>query len=184
MSVLLTVSQNRFLLNSLHGDGFLNMRLTDQEAQEAVGIDPVDRVFTPCIQSAPCVLELRSRRPVPLCWASRHLPAGRVEAVGSLDAGAGGTAAVRRSAGEPDRGDRLPAGYGAAVALHRPAVSEDGEAPGTFGFLLGDTANAIHFWPGRGLNSGLASVDLAGAVPGGGLAGTRCGMLTSCATKR
>ena len=58
MSVLLTVSQNRFLLNSLHGDGFLNMRLTDQEAQEAVGIDPVDRVFTPCIQSAPCVLEL------------------------------------------------------------------------------------------------------------------------------
>ena len=36
MSVLLTVSQNRFLLNSLHGDGFLNMRLTDQEAQEAV----------------------------------------------------------------------------------------------------------------------------------------------------
>ena len=29
--------------------------------------------------------------------------------------------------------------------------------PGTFGFLLGDTANAIHFWPGRGLNSGLAS---------------------------
>jgi len=31
-------------------------------------------------------------------------------------------------------------------------------APGTFGFLLGDAANAIHFWPGRGLNSGLASV--------------------------
>jgi hypothetical protein len=30
-------------------------------------------------------------------------------------------------------------------------------APGTFGFLLGDSANAIHFWPGRGLNSGLAS---------------------------
>jgi hypothetical protein len=29
--------------------------------------------------------------------------------------------------------------------------------PGTFGFLLGDSANAIHFWPGRGLNSGLAS---------------------------
>src|SRR5215475_14654281 len=29
--------------------------------------------------------------------------------------------------------------------------------PGTFGFLLGDAGNAIHFWPGRGLNSGLAS---------------------------
>jgi hypothetical protein len=32
-----------------------------------------------------------------------------------------------------------------------------GGRPGTFGFLLGDAANAIHFWPGRGLNSGLAS---------------------------
>jgi hypothetical protein len=31
-------------------------------------------------------------------------------------------------------------------------------APGTFGFLLGDAANAIHFWPGRGRNSGLSSV--------------------------
>ncbi|MFD3375012.1 MULTISPECIES: hypothetical protein [unclassified Streptomyces] len=30
-------------------------------------------------------------------------------------------------------------------------------SPGTYGFLLGDAANAIHFWPGRGLNSGLAS---------------------------
>lgn len=31
------------------------------------------------------------------------------------------------------------------------------DRPGTYGFLLGDAANAIHFWPGRGLNSGLAS---------------------------
>lgn len=37
--------------------------------------------------------------------------------------------------------------------LHRPTAT----SPGTFGFLLGDAANAIHFWPGRGLNSGLAS---------------------------
>lgn len=59
MAVLITVAQNRFLLNSLHGEGFLNMRLTDQETQEAVGIDPVQRVFTPCIQSEPCVLELK-----------------------------------------------------------------------------------------------------------------------------
>lgn len=27
----------------------------------------------------------------------------------------------------------------------------------TYGFLLGDTANAIHFWPGRGLNQGILS---------------------------
>jgi hypothetical protein len=36
--------------------------------------------------------------------------------------------------------------------------SKTATTPGTYGFLLGDAANAIHFWPGRGLNSGLASV--------------------------
>ncbi len=51
MAVLLTVVQNRFLLNSLHGEGFLNMRLTTQEAKEAVGIDPVRQVFTGCVQA-------------------------------------------------------------------------------------------------------------------------------------
>jgi 2-polyprenyl-6-methoxyphenol hydroxylase-like FAD-dependent oxidoreductase len=35
--------------------------------------------------------------------------------------------------------------------------SATSSTPGTYGFLLGDAANAIHFWPGRGLNSGLAS---------------------------
>ena len=57
MAVLLTVAQNRFLLNSLHGEGFLNMRLTDQEAEEAVGIDPVRKAFTECAQAQPCLLE-------------------------------------------------------------------------------------------------------------------------------
>ena len=53
MSVLLTVSQNRFLLNALRGEGFLNMRLTDAEAKEVVGIDPVRQVFSECILAAP-----------------------------------------------------------------------------------------------------------------------------------
>lgn len=46
--------------------------------------------------------------------------------------------------------------------VHRPRFTAQlfprtATTPGTFGFLLGDAANAIHFWPGRGLNSGLAS---------------------------
>jgi hypothetical protein len=46
--------------------------------------------------------------------------------------------------------------FSAALSARTPAT------PGTFGFLLGDAANAIHFWPGRGLNSGLAgAVSLA-----------------------
>ncbi|WP_247701342.1 hypothetical protein [Streptomyces sp. RM72] len=45
MSVLLTVAQNRFLLNSLRGEGFLSMRLTREEARNVIGIDPVRQVF-------------------------------------------------------------------------------------------------------------------------------------------
>ena len=44
MVVLLTIAQNRFLLNSLAGDGYLNMRLTDEEADEAFGIDQTTRI--------------------------------------------------------------------------------------------------------------------------------------------
>ena len=44
--------------------------------------------------------------------------------------------------------------------VHRPRFTAllyppTQKTSGTFGFLLGDAANAIHFWPGRGLNSGL-----------------------------
>ena len=46
--------------------------------------------------------------------------------------------------------------------VHRPRFTTllyppTQKTSGTFGFLLGDAANAIHFWPGRGLNSGIAS---------------------------
>ncbi len=57
MAVLLTVAQNRFLLNSLRGEGFLNMRLTDAELSEVIGIDPVRRVFEECIASRPCLMD-------------------------------------------------------------------------------------------------------------------------------
>ena len=43
----------------------------------------------------------------------------------------------------------------------------------TFGFLLGDAANEIHFWPGRGLNSGTRLGHLAGAVHDVAVEGTR-----------
>jgi len=158
MSVLLTVGQNRFLLNSLHGDGFLNMRLTDQEAQEAVGIDPVKRVFTPCIQSEPCVLELGADHG--FHCAAHHavfLPAvlngstlwKRVQEGLQLF----GVPPENLTAVTGFRLDMVQRSRFSAQLYPRTAT-----APGTYGFLLGDAANAIHFWPGRGLNSGLASV--------------------------
>ncbi len=157
MSVLLTVSQNRFLLNSLHGDGFLNMRLTDQEAQEAVGIDPVDRVFTPCIQSAPCVLEVGADGQ--FHCAAHHaifLPAVLKQSALWTRVQTG-----LQLFGVPAENLTAVTGFRLDM-VQRPRFTvqlypKTARTPGTFGFLLGDTANAIHFWPGRGLNSGLAS---------------------------
>ncbi|WP_448640668.1 FHA domain-containing protein [Geodermatophilus sp. URMC 63] len=156
-SVLLTVSQNRFLLNSLHGEGFLNMRLTDQEAQEAVGINPVRQVFTACIQSAPCVLE---RQPDGEYMCETH----RTFFLPALLKGSALWTRVQeglRLFGVPE--DRLTAVTGFRLDMvQRPRFTAQlypptRTTPGTFACLLGDAGNAIHFWPGRGLNSGLAS---------------------------
>ena len=56
ISVILTIAQNRFLLNSLNEEGFLNMRLTDKEAEEVKGVDEHGNLVE-CIQSQPCLME-------------------------------------------------------------------------------------------------------------------------------
>ena len=157
MAVLLTVAQNRFLLNSLRGEGFLNMRLTDQEAREAVGIDPVRQLFTECIQAQPCLLE---RRPGDEFYCAMHhalfLPA--------LLRGSAFWSRVEEGLqlfGVPPENLTAVTGFRLGM-LQRPRFTTQlfprtAMTQGTFGFLLGDAANAIHFWPGRGLNSGLAS---------------------------
>jgi pSer/pThr/pTyr-binding forkhead associated (FHA) protein len=157
MAVLLTVGQNRFLLNSLRGEGFLNMRLTETETKEAVGIDPVRQLFTPCIQSSPCLME-RNPGGEFACGAhhSLFLPAllrgsafwTRVEEGLALF----GVPPENLTAVTGFRLDMVQRPRFCVQLLPRTAGT-----PGTFGFLLGDAANAIHFWPGRGLNSGLAS---------------------------
>ena len=167
MAVLLTVAQNRFLLNSLRGEGFLNMRLTDDEAAEAIGIDPVRQVFTECIQAHPCLME-RGGDGAFAC--STHdtyfLPAllrtsplwGRVEEGLRMF----GIAEENLTAVTCFRLDMVARPRFTAQLFPATATT-----PGTFGFLLGDAANAIHFWPGRGLNSGLASaLSLARSLAG------------------
>ena len=167
MAVLLTVTQNRFLLNSLRGEGFLNMRLTDSEAKEAVGIDPVRQVFTDCIQSGPCLLELRSGGEF-FCAGHRAL---------FLPALLKGSAFWTRVEEGLQMFGVQPKNLTAVTGfrldmVQRPRFSAQlfprtTTTPGTFGFLLGDAANAIHFWPGRGLNSGLASaISLARCLAG------------------
>lgn len=157
MTVLLTVAQNRFLLNALRGEGFLNMRLTDAEAKEVIGIDPVRHVFEQCVASSPCLM---SRTEHGEFHCSTHgtlfLPAlvkgsplwGRVKEGLKLF----GVAEEDLSAVTAFQLDMVQRPRFTAQLYPRTSAT-----PGTYGFLLGDAANAIHFWPGRGLNSGLAS---------------------------
>ena len=167
MSVLLTVAQNRFLLNSLAGEGFLNMRLTDDEVHEAVGIDPVRRTFEDCVQGRPCLME-RLESGEYRCGTHRtyFLPA--------LLRGSPLWQRVLeglRMYGVPERHLSAVTSFRLDM-VQRPRFTAQlypatPTTPGTFGCLLGDSANAIHFWPGRGLNSGLASaVSLARCLAG------------------
>jgi 2-polyprenyl-6-methoxyphenol hydroxylase-like FAD-dependent oxidoreductase len=119
-TVMLTLMNNRFLLNTVRGKGFLNMRLT---ADEARGLHPhgslIDGGRARDLALWPRLLE------------GLHLFGIAEDKLRSVRVFR--TSMVQRA--------RFSA------PLHQ----------GTYGFLLGDAANAIHFWPGRGLNSGIVS---------------------------
>jgi len=160
MTVLLTVAQNRFLLNSLRGNGFLNMRLTDEEVKEVVGIDTKNPQLElkVCIQSQPCLMECGNTPEHFGC--SRH---------GTLFLPA--LLKISPLWERIQEGLKLfkvkPENLSAVTAfrldmVHRPRFTTQlypttENKPETFGCLLGDSANAIHFWSGRGLNNGIAT---------------------------
>lgn len=157
MSVLLTVAQNRFLLNSLRGEGFLNMRLTREEAGSVVGIDPVRQVFEECVAARPCLMSRQEDNEfvcpthgtlfLPALLRSSPLWKRIQEGLKMFGVAADDLSAITSFRLDMVQRPRFTA------QLSRPTST----TPGTYGFLLGDAANAIHFWPGRGLNSGLAS---------------------------
>ncbi|MFD6921051.1 FHA domain-containing protein [Streptomyces sp. NPDC059944] len=157
MSVLLTVAQNRFLLNSLRGEGFLNMRLTREEARNVIGIDPVRQVFEECIAARPCVMSRHEDNEfvcpthgtlfLPALLRGSPLWKRILEGLRLFDVPEEDLSAITSFRLDMVQRPRFTA------QLTRPTA----EGPGTYGLLLGDAANAIHFWPGRGLNSGLAS---------------------------
>lgn len=119
-TVPLTVCQNRFLFNSL-GGGFINMRLTAEEASEVVALGECGSV--------------RSVDRLSFLWP-RVVDGLRFFGVGAADV-------VGITSFTLDM--RQMSRFTAQIA------------PRTFGFLLGDAANALHFWPGRGLNTGVKS---------------------------
>ncbi|HEX6347749.1 hypothetical protein [Umezawaea sp.] len=154
-TVPLTVSQNRFLFNSL-GGGFINMRLTAEEASEIVAIgenSPVD-----CISRYRCMMLPRGDRFV--CDRHRAIFKPSIDRLSFL-------------------WPRILDGarfFGAApqdilgITMFRLSMTQNSRFTAqlnskTFGFLIGDAANSLHFWPGRGLNTGVKSaLSLAGTL--------------------
>jgi len=130
-----------------------------------VGIDPVKQLFTECIQAQPCLMELRSS-------GEFHCAMHHALFLPALLKGSAFWTRVEeglRLFGIPPENLTAVTGFRLDM-VQRPRFTaqlfpKTPTAPGTFGFLLGDAANAIHFWPGRGLNSGLASaISLARAL--------------------
>jgi 2-polyprenyl-6-methoxyphenol hydroxylase-like FAD-dependent oxidoreductase len=146
-TVPLTVGQNRFLFNSL-GGGFINMRLTAEEASEIVALGENGPVS--CIGRFGCTMRPSGTRFV--CDRHRAVFKPSVDKLSYL---------------WPRILDGLRFfGVGAAdvvginsftLGMQQMSKFTAQLAPSTFGFLLGDAANSLHFWPGRGLNTGLKS---------------------------
>jgi 2-polyprenyl-6-methoxyphenol hydroxylase-like FAD-dependent oxidoreductase len=123
-AVLLTAAQNRYLLNTHRRAGFLNMRLTRDEAAELSGLGrTADDALPPDA--------VRSSKLWPAISEGLKLFGIDEECLLSVRA-------FRCS------------------LVHRPRFVAE-VVRGTWGCLLGDAANALHFWPGRGLNTGLKS---------------------------
>jgi 2-polyprenyl-6-methoxyphenol hydroxylase-like FAD-dependent oxidoreductase len=147
-TVPLTVSQNRFLFNPRHGRGFINMRLTLQEAAEVVGI--TQNGPTECIQRHPCVMQ-RSKSGF-VCQTHQALFKPSADPLSFLwpriqDG-------LRLFGVAPQNLLSITA-FRLGMEQHSRFTSQ--LSPRTFGALLGDAACSIHFWPGRGLNTGLKS---------------------------
>lgn len=148
--VLLTASQNRYLLNTRWGRGFLNMRLTKDEASELVGLGDMGPMQ--CMRGHSCVM-MRAGR-VYRCSMHEAIFKPCIDPMSYLW--------PRMKEGLRLFGveeERLLAIVAFRFSLvNRPRFTAE-LARDTWGCLLGDAANAIHLWPGRGLNTGLKSAD-------------------------
>lgn len=159
-AVLLTLAQSRFLLNpGVDGEGFLNMRLTDDEAQEVRGVNPFNHEQNhPCSQSYPCLPERRSSP----SWGTHlnrsvfnpsrfsvnsPLWSRIIDGLNLFDIDLDDLRSVTAFKLSMVERSRFT-----SILFHKTLTS-----PATIATLLGDAAIPVHFWPGRGLNTGIAS---------------------------
>lgn len=147
-TVPLTVCQNRFLFNSL-GGGFINMRLTAEEASEVLAYGENGPV--PCIGKFGCTMRPDGDKFV--CDRHRSVFKPSVDKLSFLW--------PRIADGVKFFGATMADIVG--ITSFKLGMKQNPKftaqlAPSTYAFLLGDAANSLHFWPGRGLNTGVKSV--------------------------
>lgn len=155
-SVVMTVAQNRFLLNARGRDGMLYMRLTLAEAAEVRGRMPDGQKVQRCEQSDPCRVTWRSDNGQFVCDRTKTV------FVPSVDPG---SALWPRILEGLALFEIQPASIEAITAFElsmtrrgafTAELTPSGSDRPVFGALLGDAAGVTHFWPGRGLNRGLS----------------------------
>lgn len=158
-AVLLTVSQNRFLLNSMRGRGYLNMRLTEDEAAELGALNAMGARHDTCFQNgAQCTMERVGAQPRFRC--TQHASELRMATDATSVLWPRLLQGLQWFGVPPDQLHAVTAFRLSMVQRSRFTAElfpHSVTSRGTYAFLLGDAANAVHFWPGRGLNSGLAS---------------------------
>ncbi|MGW4482808.1 hypothetical protein ACWEOE_03115 [Amycolatopsis sp. NPDC004368] len=147
-TVPLTVCQNRFLFNSL-GGGFINMRLTAEEASEVLAYGENGPVA--CIGKFGCTMRPDGDKFV--CDRHRSVFKPSVDKLSFLW--------PRIADGVKFFGATMADIVG--ITSFKLGMTQNPKftaqvAPATYAFLLGDAANSLHFWPGRGLNTGVKSV--------------------------
>lgn len=170
-SMAITVSQNRFLLNPLGKTmGFLNMWLTDEEAEQVQGVSSEMEVL-PCIQSNPCMF-FRSNKDkgnkkcnkfqcithrtyfVPsLPFVNSTLWSGVVDGLKLYGIPQESVMGFTKFRLGPYRQRNN------FLAELPPKFNKSKKRPGTkpYAFLVGDAAISVSFRAGRGMNTGFKS---------------------------
>lgn len=151
-AVILTLIQQRFLMNGINGDGCLYMRLSPEEVREVRGIAPHLGRFVACSQRRPChYLVTDGTSFAANDNVTRFAP---VEDPNSF---------LWPRILEGLRLFEIPENQLYRVTTFRLAMArrgcftaeltETGSVRPVFGALIGDSALALNFWPGRGMNS-------------------------------
>ena len=140
--------------NGMNGEGILNMRLTADEASEVRGFLPESQTYSDCIQSSPCEMWLALPQVCVVLCAPRtaQFLSRRLIPCPSL---AQNRARIRLFDADL-RSVSVLTIHGATRPVHRRGHPAGWERA-LCRFARRRRKRGIHFWPGRGLNSGLLS---------------------------